>query len=284
MSHRETLNTALGDLARATGGPAHRHPTDDDLVAYEAGELAGEDHRRVQDHLVSCAECARLVLEISSLEPKELAGEDTVSELEIEQSLRKLRSRLRPPNPGEEIVANGPLAAVVSLPTRTARHSDGAYAEPGAAAALPSWYKALAAGLSVAVLGLASWVGILHSRRGGPEINDYVWSVSDTSTRGGADQAEAVELPAGSDAVTLLLRASKLGEQDAASYSGFRVEITGAGRTWSRDGLRPLGFNSFSVTLPRKDFPAGSYTIRILGSRNGQQELLAEYALQLRYS
>ena len=93
-----------------------------------------------------------------------------------------------------------------------------------------------------------------------------------------------MEVPAGSGAVTLLLRTSKLGDQDAAYFSGFRVEIAGGGRTWSRNGFRPLGFNSFSITLPKSDFPPGSYTIRIFASRNGDEELLAEYALQLLYS
>lgn len=288
MSHRETLNTVLADLARATGGPPDRHPSDDDLVAYEAGELAGEAYRLVQDHLLVCADCARLILELSLLDPRALTGEDPVSEHQIEQSLRRMRARLRPLDPVPRPVANDPLPAPFAhraSPAR-ARHAPDWTAGGGelASGAQTGWYKALAAGLSVAVLGLAGWVGLLHSRRGGPEINTFVWSVSDTSTRGGTDQAEVVEVPAGSNAVTLILSASKLGEQDAASFSGFRVEVSGAGRAWSRDGLRVVGFDSFSVTLPKKEFPAGTYEVRILGARNGQQELLAEYALQLRYS
>lgn len=260
MAQTLKIKTLLADLAREQGEPAAGHPSDEELVDYEAGELDPEDYRRVQDHLVACEPCARLVLELSHLEPRGLDGEDSISEHELAQSLRRMRTRL------------------------SAQPSLRAASQPAKAGGIPHWYKAVAAGLSVAVLGLAGWVGLLLSHRGGPEINAYVWNLNDTGTRGGFEESDLVEVPAGSNAVTLLLYASKLGEQGAPEYDGFRIEIAGAGRTWSRDGLLVVGSGSFSLTLPKDDFPAGAYNVRILGTRQGQQEALATYTIDLRYA
>lgn len=285
MSHREILDTALADVARGMGGPKGRHPSDDELEAYEAGELAGEDQRRVENHLVGCAECATLVLELSRLEPKELGAEDPVSEHEIERSLRRLRLSAEVALPAAE---RSPDPAVERRLKEMVREPDPSHPRDLAYAVVHRWrmpapYMAVAASLMVAVIGLAAWVVNLRSQRGGPEVNPFFSNLSDSGRRGSAEDAELVEVPAGSNTVTLILFASKLGEENAA-YSDFRIEVAGAGRTWSRNGVVVVGFNSFTVSLPRKEFPAGAYTIRILGSRNGQEELVAEYTVRLRYS
>ncbi len=277
MSHRETLDTALADVARWMGGPKGRHPSDKELEAYEAGELAAEDQKRVENHLVGCTECATLVLELSRLEPRELGEEDLISEHEIEQSLRRLRSKIEPhPDPvmgqqsGELVRRTDPLQPRVVLAA-------------GSDWRMPAWYKAVAASLMIAVVGLAAWVVNLRSQRGSFEVNPHIANLSDSGRRGGAEDAELVEVPAGSDRVTLVLYASKLGE-DHSAWSGFRVEVAGGSRTWSRDGLVLTPFKSFTLTLPKQEFPAGVYTVRILGSRDRKEELVAEYSVRLRYS
>lgn len=287
MSDNETLDTALADVARWMRGPKYRHPSDDELEAYEAGELAAEDQKRVENHLVGCTECATLVLELSRLEPKELGEEDPVSEHEIEQCLRRLRSRIppAPPLPGEKallVAAGGPSPRELVPGGAPTHGGDGGYQEVSHCR-MPTWHKAVAASLMVAVVGLAAWVVNLRSQPGGLEVNSYFANLSDSARRGTAADAELVEVPAGSNSVTLVLFASKLSEGKTA-YDSFRIEIAGAGRTWSRDGVIVVGFDSFTVALPKKEFPAGVYTLRILGSRGGKEELVAEYAVRLRYS
>ncbi len=63
--NKPDLRTALQTIAdrRQDSGP---HPDLEDLVAYHAGELAAVEEKRLQDHLVWCPECARLVLDLDT--------------------------------------------------------------------------------------------------------------------------------------------------------------------------------------------------------------------------
>lgn len=62
LDWRSVLEAVVADKRRDLGP----HPDLDEIVAYRAGGLGDEDAGRLQDHLVLCPECARLLLELDA--------------------------------------------------------------------------------------------------------------------------------------------------------------------------------------------------------------------------
>src|SRR5215475_3253408 len=89
MSRNQELKNALAELlgARRDPGP---HPDPDELAAYHDGELSAERERRVQDHLVACHECARLLLDLNGLADPDFGAGTGVDDKEaVWQRLRE---------------------------------------------------------------------------------------------------------------------------------------------------------------------------------------------------
>lgn len=77
------------------------HPSVEDLLAYQRQELDGETQDRVQGHLAVCSMCAKVVLDAATfpdLVPDD--AESALSEQEIEDALRVLRTKLPEISPG----------------------------------------------------------------------------------------------------------------------------------------------------------------------------------------
>ncbi|HEX7183497.1 MAG TPA: zf-HC2 domain-containing protein, partial [Thermoanaerobaculia bacterium] len=66
-------------ILRAEAEEARRalrdHPTPEQLVAYRAAELPGEEMERIKDHLALCTECGQLLLDLVRFEEFEPAEE-----------------------------------------------------------------------------------------------------------------------------------------------------------------------------------------------------------------
>ncbi|HEX9735481.1 MAG TPA: hypothetical protein VGG06_26230 [Thermoanaerobaculia bacterium] len=75
---------------------ADGHPAVEELVAYHRDELAGEARERLQDHLVLCKECARLLLDLENLVGLEPPSEaHRLSDDDVEEAKAALKARIR---------------------------------------------------------------------------------------------------------------------------------------------------------------------------------------------
>lgn len=74
------------------------HPAPEKLSAYQAKELPPEEADAIQEHLVQCAFCTDLLLDLASfLEPQEEEGNrEGVADLAAEAGWRKVRAELPP--------------------------------------------------------------------------------------------------------------------------------------------------------------------------------------------
>ncbi len=111
------------------------HPSPDQWIAYQRGELAADEEARLQEHLVRCRDCLDLAAGAAAFaQPDE--EPDAAQEAETAALWRQLRPRLDPPLPGNvRNIADGPRR-----PSRGFR--------------LPT---TLAATFFVALIGMTAW-------------------------------------------------------------------------------------------------------------------------------
>ena len=77
------------------------HPEPETLAAYHAGELTEPEERRLQDHLVSCPECAALLLDLDGLSDPGF-GAGALSPADQEALWRSLQAEIRQEEPPAE--------------------------------------------------------------------------------------------------------------------------------------------------------------------------------------
>jgi hypothetical protein len=115
-----------------------------------------------------------------------------------------------------------------------------------------------------------------------PQVNVPIFDLDPSgSSRGQTDEATTtVEVPREANLFTLILNVN--GQQ---SGSGYSVEVLDhGGRSLANlQGLRVSPYNNFSVSLPRRSFPAGEYRLKLFRSQDGQRVLLHEYPIRLGY-
>lgn len=241
------------------------HLEPDEMVAYRAGALTAADEKRVQDHLVACRECSRLLLDLEGLADPAFGADEPWSAADDEAVWERVRDGLRQ--------ERQPAAPVVPFPG----------GPTGRRPPPPRWLQALAAALLVAVLGLSFQVASLRrtvADLSRPQVNAPVLDLYPAgSERRGAEGGEAVEVPAGARLFTLMLNPGGRG-----GYPEYELEIsTLRGELVRREGgLQPNEFGSFSVTLPRQTLTPGDYRLRLVGlGPAGARETLAGFALRL---
>lgn len=246
MNRDETLHQAIEGLLGKPGP----HADADELVAYHEGTLSPEAMRRVQDHLVSCRECAALLADLEGLgDPGFGAGEE-IPEDAGEIVWEKVRREIKEP------------AKVVPFQRRQRT-----------AAPL----QALAASLLIATLGLSAWVAHLRDRVEGlssPQLNAPILDLYPAgSTRGEGPGLQAV--PPDARLFTVVLNPA--GRPEVQDYE---VEIVNAegDEVWRAGGLEPNPYGSFSLTLSRDLLEPGDFRVRLVG---GGRKLIEEYALRI---
>jgi hypothetical protein len=255
---KDELRRTLREAAAAGQGT---HPEPDELAAYQAGELAGEAKRRLEDHLVACPACAALLLDLDGLADPGFGAGRPGAAAERDAAWESFRAQ----------IAN------------TAPEVRGRFAPPPA----PRWLYALAATLLLAVGALSFEMVSLSQHNADlaqkvaalsrPEGNTPVVDLFQGIARGAQPSTPAPIAPSGARSFTLVLHADPL-----PSYREYGVEILDAtGRLLSRErGLQPqMPYRLLTLGVPRETLGAGSYQVRLFGIDGSSTVTIGRYAL-----
>jgi len=258
------LESALGQWVEEASAEAGPHPDPADLAAYLGGELADDRADAVRRHLVVCAECRELLLEVERFAP-------SPPDADAEAAWEAMAARLA----DTPALSGAPAARVVP------------FVRPPASKPASRWLPwAVAASFLLVAAGLGSWA--LTLRRavldlGGPQVNAPIVDLYPGSARrSGAAGGGAVELPSGVRLFTLILNLPGPSEHDS-----YRAEIVdGGGRVvWSGGGLAANPYGSLTLILPRSLLAGAGrgseeYSVRLYGGA-GDGELIDVYSLAL---
>jgi hypothetical protein len=220
---------------KAKGDP-EEHPSVETLTAYHTNELSSEENARIQEHLAACRRCAEIVLELDAF-LAEPAGGPEVVDFEAAAEWRRLRERM-----------TKEAETVYDQPRRVAWRR---------------WTPALAAGLTLAVVGL-----YFLSQPDRPFTTlDPIGSV-----RGGPP-AETVPL-----SHDLVLRT----ESDRP-YEEYRAEFLDPSTGQLVTEISGLKGNRLSEVLVRvpKSLEPGEYEIRLFGIPNEREGPIGTYSVEL---
>jgi Putative zinc-finger len=264
-----TVGTDLKQTARALAAERRRdgHPEAVELAAYAGEALPAERQDEVQEHLASCAECARLLadfLDFDELSPPD--GFERLTDVEVAAARRQLQRSIE----NRTVVA--PSAAV-----RGPRWT-GAFASPRP-------LQLLAAALAAAVIGLTFW-GVSQQRNLHrlqlPEVNVATHDIeplgSDQLRGGPATGPTVIDSAAGSAILILQL-------PEVQSHPAYRAAIRASDsrEIWSRTGaVRDPVLGNFALRLPPGTLRPGRYEIEIFGVDGGREERVARYAIEVR--
>lgn len=230
------------------------HLAVDELAAYHAGELSEAEEALVQDHLVGCSECARMLLDLDALRHGADPDEEA-PEAEKEAFWQSLRPQLAQP---------APAPAPLPFPPRRRVQI----------------FQALAAILAVAVIGLGIQNASLRQTVGGlsqPDLGAPVRDLSATESRGGSAPA-VVTLAPDDRSFTLILAPA-----DPRDFSDYEVvlERNGEGEIWRGRGLAKNRYGTFSLILARRMTDAGDYTLRLFGIEETAKQNAGEYHFRI---
>ena len=229
--------------------PRQAHPSPDGLLAYHERELPSEAAERVQEHLVACQECARVVLDFASfprIEPRDerhrLRPADVAEQW---QDLERTLKRRRPVWQRHQVLL--PLAAA---------------------------FFAAAVGLGLWVTDLSRQLEIARGPTGTVFVASELRPESDR-TRGGE---ETVEVPPWARQVVILLDAFSDTEYDRYGVDAF---MAGRGRMLTGLPVWEGPDGGFGVALPRSTLREGEARIELFGIRDGRRVRITEYRFNL---
>ena len=220
---------ALLELIDASPEPMD-HPSPDQWIAYQRGDLSADDEARFQEHLVRCRDCFDLAAGAAAFaEPDEEPG--AAQEMETAALWRLLRPQLDPPPQNVRKITDGPRR-----PSRGFR--------------LPT---TLAATFFVALVGMTARTFQLQSALA-PRPNVPVFDVM-ANQRGPAGQ----ELPMTAGPQMLVLH-----PDPAEQLPVYRLAIRGAasGRELSSYELRLNRDLALTLYLP-EGLPPGRYRLEL---------------------
>jgi hypothetical protein len=251
----------IGPALRALAARARReldhHPDTDELVAYHEQRLDEEKTERLRDHLTLCADCAGLLLDLSSFSASAQAPrEPSLPPVgQVEEAWREIAPRL------------GTLVPQANLPQRS--RSKVALA----------WV--VAATLLLGVVGLTAWVALLRS-----DLRSFAQPRADVvlvdlepigeGTRG--ETGLSKERPHANRPATLIFHLSP-----ARTYPAYQLQVVqdqlARSVIWQGGNLRPRALGTFVLDLPPGALPPGKYWVRLYGVERDRREPLAEYSL-----
>lgn len=231
------------------------HPAPEKLSAYHAKELPLEEAGAIQEHLVQCAFCTDLLLDLEGfLEPKEEEEREGVADLGTEAGWRKVR---------EEMGWTGEPAAVdVSRLRRSLRA-----------------FQALAAVLLVGVVGVSLYSLHLLQERKTPRVNSISSFVPNSEgLRASEVEPELIELPHGEETSLTLT----LDDHDVTEYPEYHAEIRHKrGQVLlTLNGLRRQS-EGFNFTIDSQGFEPGIYEIELHGLGKGPPARVGYYVFKI---
>jgi hypothetical protein len=259
----DVLTQGVRRMAAEARERLEKHPSPDQLVAYEAAELSETEASEVREHLAVCHECSRAVLDLASfpkIEPR--PGVELLSSEEEETQWRRVLDRI------------------------AQEESEVGTRDGSGASSHKRWrpLQLLAAMLAVASLALGFWVVRLERQRAieeGPTANVYVAELSPLGAS--VPRGEQIHrAPAGMRSVLLLLSVA-----DLRTFDDYRLTVRRDGPegelAWEKDGLVRGPQGGFSINVPRDSLPAGRYRLILEGVSGEASETLAQYDLRIEY-
>ncbi len=249
------LETALGLWVEEAATEREPHPDPEELADYHRGALVEDTAERVRRHLVVCAECRDLLLEVERFEPSR-------PDADAEAAWEALAGRLTEESPA-------PAAEVVP------------FVRPAAAKPASTWLPwAVAASFLITTVGLGGWALQLRQTvfdLGGPQLNAPIIDLYPGSARRSVAEEGGVELPSGTRLVTLVLNLPGPAEHDR-----YRAEIVdGESIVWSGEGLEANRYGSLTLILPRRLLSSQETSVRLYGDDLDGDELVDVYSLAL---
>lgn len=229
------------------------HPAPEKLSAYHAKELPPEEAGAIQEHLLQCAFCTDLLLDLQRfLEPEE---EDLprkgVADLGAEVGWRKVRA---------EMGWQEELAAVEVSRLRKSLKA----------------FQALAAILLVG-MGLSFYSLHIRQKARRFEANPVPASVPSNLGVRSAVEPTVIELPQGRETRVLLTL-----EGSDADYPEFRAEIRRKdGQSLARVPGLELQDSVFRLTMDSEGLESGAYDIEVYGLREGNSVQVGQYTIQI---
>ena len=217
----------------------------EEIAAYHAGRLPEAAEARVQDHLVECRECTRMLLDLDALRSGADPA-DEASDAEKDSFWQILYPRLPPVRSSRRFPVPQLLAAALA---------------------------AAVVGLAIQNVSLRTTVHELSQ----PDLGAPVRDLSATATRD--DAAPAVISLAPDDRFFTLV----LSPVDARDFPDHEVvlEKAGDGEIWRGRGLRKNRYGTFSLILARRLTGKGAYVLRVFGIAGKQKDLIGKYLFRL---
>lgn len=240
---------------------AKDHPSVEMLSAYHDDQLPLAKDEEIREHLVDCAECPELMLDLDRFTSPEAveAARREVSDNWVDAAWRRLRARL-------------------AAEARPARRFLRLLSSPGLAWSLTALLFPSTLGLWLRVDALAHEMRYLEA----PQLNPPRKSVDPPRVvRGEAPLPCEVEIPAGARRFLLVLVPSGASHR---SRHGYRLEIQtfeGEG-LWSEPGLEESA-EGFVVALSSRFLPAGDYRFLVTGEDGEEEPFREEFTLRLNY-
>jgi hypothetical protein len=215
---------------------------------------------QVQDHLALCRDCSGLLLDLAAfpdLEPP--AGVPALSDEEVAAALRRLQPRLE--TTGGKVVPFRPESAPGPAPVSR-------YAYVLAAA-----MAFLIVGLFWRVVSLNRTVQNLSAPRFDVALVDLVPS-TEVSRAGGVEEKV---VPRGGERFFLLLNLRE--EPSQSSFEADLLDSKGALLWKGRAEGGPK--TSFTLDMPRRLTPPGSYRVDLYGVEGGERTKLADFLFEV---
>ncbi len=218
-----------------------RHPDVETWIAYHAGTVSSDEHKRMQRHLASCRSCLDLVLDLDRFAEPTGDTDGNVSDFERAAVWRSMQ----------------PYLDTESRTWATAPRS--------------TWL-ALAASVVFATSGLSLWsvqqreMTSLNARvaeLSRPHANAIILDLTPSSRQRSAQGAEVkTSLPKDAGPITLILNLA-----EPTDYAAYRLEILDqAGHEVQRiDTLKMRDVGNFTLTLPVGSLTSGDYELQLFG-------------------
>ena len=234
------------------------HPAPEKLSAYQVNELPPEEADAIQEHLVQCAFCTDLLLELERfLEPEEEdRAREGVADLGAEVGWRKVRAEMGWVGKRQE-----PTVEVSRL-RRSLRV-----------------FQALAAVLLAGVVGLSFYSLHVREERKTRRFDPNPVSASVPSNQGVRSGVEptVIELPRGKETRVFLTL-----EGSGDEFPEFRADIRRkGGRSLSSVPGLELQDGVFRFTMDSEGLESGAYDIEVYGLRNGNPVQVGQYTIQI---
>lgn len=232
---------------------AQGHPPLEDLAAYHDGRLAPERDAAVREHIVKCAACIDVILELGAIDAPSEEPISEAAESAVAAAWCSQMARLR----AEDI-----------LPVVERRFT-------------PRLPWLIAAAFALVSLGLTGWAVTLRQaldELSRPQVNPPLVSLTPLGAlRDPAGEGPTVGLPRPSGRIWLILNLN-----EDVDYPEYRVRclLPGGRLLWTLDGLQRSPAGNFRIELPAHLLPPSDLHIFLSGTRGSEQIPIAEYRLR----